>query len=505
MTALTLTNATKRFPGVTALDNASLELKPGEIHALLGENGAGKSTMIKIITGVHEPTEGQLSVDGRPVRFRQPHDAMAAGLAAVHQERNLIPRFSVAENIMLEAPPAKSFMRVDFKAMRDRAAHWLNELELDIDPRLPVNRLSVGQMQLLEIARALSLESTVLLLDEPTASISDHEVGVLFNILHRLREKGVAILFVSHKLEEVFQICDRVTILRDGRNACTSAPIADLTKDEVIAHMVGRKDAIIDLGHRAPSDGQTKLELRNVSTAIGHKDISLKAVKGEVLGLYGLVGAGRTELARALIGADKVTGGEILIDGKPARIPDVLTAMRRYKLGYVSEDRKGDGLVLAHSVAENIAITIWHKLARLGGFLSDAMQRAAVGGYIDKLKIKTPSLLQKVGNLSGGNQQKVSVAKWLAAGAEILIIDEPTVGVDIRTKSYLHKLIWELADTGVTVLVISSDMPEIIALADRILVMHDKAILADLANDRIYDTMCDKIIRSIHAIEEEAA
>ena len=505
MTALKLENATKRFPGVLALDRANLELAPGEIHALLGENGAGKSTMIKIITGVHEPTEGQLTMDGERVHFRQPHDAMAAGIGAVHQERNLIPRFSVAENIMLEAPPTKSLLRVDFEAMRERASYWLKELELDIDPRMPVNRLSVAQMQVLEIARALSLESRVLLLDEPTASISEHEVQVLFRILARMKEKGVAILFVSHKLEEVFEICDRVTILRDGRNACTAVPISELSREQVITHMVGREGAVGSLGHRAEPTGETKLELCGVSTAFGHENIDFKVSRGEILGLYGLVGAGRTELVRALIGADEVTGGTILIDGKPAKVPDVLAATRRFKMGYVSEDRKGNGLILAHSVAENIGITIWHKLAKLGGFISDSMQRAAVGGYVDRLEIKTPSLMQKVRNLSGGNQQKVSVAKWLAAGAEILIVDEPTVGVDIRTKSYLHKLLWELADKGVTVLVISSDMPEIIALTDRVLVMHDKKIVADLSCNRDYDEMSQKIIRSIHAIEEHEA
>ena len=505
MTALQLENATKRFPGVLALDKARLELNSGEIHALLGENGAGKSTMIKIITGVYEPSAGRLTMDGEPVRFRRPHDAKEAGIGAVHQERNLIPRFSVAENIMLEAPPTKGMMRVDFEAMRAQASHWLKELELDVDPRMPVSRLSVAQMQVLEIARALSLESRVLLLDEPTASISEHEVKVLFEILQQLKAKGVAILFVSHKLEEVFQICDRVTILRDGRNACTSVPIADLNRDQVIAHMVGREGAISSLGTRAGGSGDTKLELRGVSSAAGHNAISLKASKGEILGLYGLVGAGRTELARAIVGAEKITGGDILIDGEMVDIPNVLTAMRRYKLGYVSEDRKGDGLILAHSVAENIGITIWHKLAKFGSFISDAMQRTAVGGYVDRLEIKTPSLLQKVGNLSGGNQQKVSVAKWLAAGAEILIIDEPTVGVDIRTKSYLHKLVWELADKGVTVLVISSDMPEIIALADRILVMHEKQIVADLPCNHDYDGMSHKIMRSIHAPDEKAA
>ncbi|KAJ55458.1 ABC transporter permease [Actibacterium mucosum KCTC 23349] len=494
--AIKIEHATKRFPGVLALDDAHLELRPGEIHALLGENGAGKSTLIKIITGVHEPTEGTVYVDGQPTVFKSPHDAMGAGIGAVHQERNLIPRFSVAENIMLEATPTRAG-QVDYPEMRRQAQHWLAELDLDIDPDLPVHRLSVAQMQLLEIARALSLESKILLLDEPTASITDHEVQVLFTFLRKLKEKGVAILFVSHKLEEVFEICDRVTVLRDGRNACASVPIEELNRDRVVAHMVGRENALSDLGHRAEVDAPVKLELKDVSTVAGHKDINFTARKGEVLGFYGLVGAGRSELARALIGADKMSGGQVLIDGVEAKIPNVQTALRKYRMGYVSEDRKGDGLILAHSVAENIGVTIWHKIARLGGFVSDAMQRAAVGSYVDRLEVKTPSLRQRLGNLSGGNQQKVSVAKWLAAQTEILIIDEPTVGVDIRTKGYLHKLIWEVADTGVTVLVISSDMPEIVAVADRLIVMNEMAVVADLPNTRNYDEMSPRIMDAI--------
>ena len=494
--AIKIEHATKRFPGVLALDDAHLELHPGEIHALLGENGAGKSTLIKIITGVHEPTEGTVYVDGQPAVFKSPHDAMDAGIGAVHQERNLIPRFTVAENIMLEATPTRAG-QVDYPEMRRQAQHWLAELDLDIDPDLPVHRLSVAQMQLLEIARALSLESKILLLDEPTASITDHEVQVLFTFLRKLKEKGVAILFVSHKLEEVFEICDRVTVLRDGRNACASVPIEELNRDRVVAHMVGRENALSALGHRADVNAPVKLELKDVSTVAGHQNISFTARKGEVLGFYGLVGAGRSELARALIGADKMSGGQVLIDGVEAKIPNVQTALRKYRMGYVSEDRKGDGLILAHSVAENIGVTIWHKIARLGGFVSDAMQRAAVGSYVDRLEVKTPSLRQRLGNLSGGNQQKVSVAKWLAAQTEILIIDEPTVGVDIRTKGYLHKLIWEVADTGVTVLVISSDMPEIVAVADRLIVMNEMAVVADLPNTRNYDEMSPRIMDAI--------
>ena len=501
--ALKIENATKKFPGVLALDGVSLELEKGEIHALLGENGAGKSTLIKIITGVHRATDGSMEIFGQNHMFDTPRAALEAGIGAVHQERNLIPRFSVAENIMLERPPQTRGL-VDFEEMHRQARHWLDVIDLDVDPRTPVHRLSVAQMQLVEIARALSLESRILMLDEPTASISENEAVRLFEIVRKLKDQGVAILFVSHKLEEVFEICDRVTILRDGRNACQSVPIADLDKSAVVAHMVGRENAVIQLGDRTRTYSEDKLEVRKLSTPWGHEDISFSVGKGEVLGLYGLVGAGRTELARAIVGRDPVSGGDILIDGKSAKIDSVQTALRRYRMGYVSEDRKGDGLILTHSVANNIGVTIWHKIARVGGFLTDAMQRAAVGSYIDRLEIKTPSLNQTLKNLSGGNQQKVSVAKWLAAGTEILLIDEPTVGVDIRTKGYLHKLIWELAEKGVTVLVISSDMPELVAVSDRILVMHEKRIIADLDNTRRYDEMSGRIMGVIHETEQVA-
>ncbi len=498
--ALLVKNASKSFPGVKALDSVALDLKPGEIHALLGENGAGKSTLIKIVTGVYRPDEGEIQVAGKNVSFNRPQEALAAGIGTVHQERNLIPRYSIAENIMLDRLPRK-FGLVDQAEMRRRAQKWLKELDLNIDPETQVRRLSVAQMQLVEITRALSLQSRILLLDEPTSSITDIEIKTLFNLLRRLRDEGVAILFVSHKLEEVFGLCDKVTVLRDGKNACEGVPIAELDKRKVVAHMIGRDEDVSDIGKRCCELGEVKLRLKDVSTALGHQGINLEVRQGEVVGLYGLVGAGRSELARAIMGAEQVTGGQIEVDGQPVQIKNVQEALQKWHIGYVSEDRKEAGLILAHSVSKNTGITIWHKLGKFMSMFTDSVERGAISKFVEMLDVRTPSLEQTVGNLSGGNQQKVSVAKWLAAEARILIIDEPTVGIDIRTKGYLHRLIWNLAEQGVAVLLISSDLPEMVLLADRVVVMRDMQIIGELPNSRQYEEMSSRIMNCIHACD----
>ncbi len=496
-TRLELAGITKSFPGVRALDGVALRLEAGSIHALLGENGAGKSTLIKIITGVHQPDAGDIRLDGHPVRFANPRGAIAAGVAVVHQERNLIPRFSVGENILLDRIAAGTFAPIDYGSIATEAQRWLRELGLDIDPREPVGRLSVARMQLVEIARALSLQSRVLLMDEPTASLTEHETVALFALLRRLAGQGVSIVFVSHKLEEVLDICDTVTVLRDGRNACDSREITGLGRAELVRLMIGRNERIPSVPSRG-APGAPALELKGVATASGHRGIDLMIRHGEVVGLYGLVGAGRTELARAIIGRDRVTAGEVLVNGGTARIGSVGEALERYRIGYVSEDRKQEGLILDHSVLGNAGITLWSPLARALGWLRDATVARTVLPVLRGLDVRTPSLRQLVGNLSGGNQQKVSLAKWLAAGVEILIVDEPTVGIDVRTKAYFHELILGLAAQGKAVLVISSDMPEIIMLADRIVVLDDFRIAGDVANDRDYDRMSHAIMERIH-------
>jgi ribose transport system ATP-binding protein len=488
----------KTFPGVQALQDVGIKLRGGSIHALLGENGAGKSTLIKIITGVHRPDSGEMLLNGAPVRFEGPRAAIAAGIGVVHQERNLVPRFSVGENIMLERLGGALLRPIDYAAIHVEARRWLDVLELDIDPRTPVSQLNVAKMQLVEIAKALSLRSRVLLLDEPTASLTPHESLVLFGLLRKLRDEGVGILFVSHKLEEVQAICDEVTVLRDGRNACESRPMTGLERQDLVRLMIGRSEQIPNWTQRDRGAAEPLLELCDVSTSLGHKAIDLIVRRGEIVGLYGLVGAGRTELAKCILGLHAITQGALVVAGRPERIADVADAVHRCRIGYISEDRKQEGLILAHSVLQNAGVTIWRRLAGRLRLLGDRTVRTHVLPFIRKLEVRTPSLAQTVGNLSGGNQQKISVAKWLAAGVRILIVDEPTVGIDIKTKAYIHELLRQLAGEGTAILLITSDMPEIIALADRIVVMDDYRVKGDIINDRSYGPMSEKIMHLIH-------
>ncbi len=497
---LSIERVSKSFLSVQALNEASMEFLPGEIHALMGENGAGKSTLIKVITGVYRPDSGGMKLDDAAAHFGSPREALAAGIGAVHQERNLVPRFSVGENILLENLPLRNGF-VDYAAIHQRARKALDPLDPNIDTRAEVSGLSVAQMQLVEIAKALSLNARVLLLDEPTASITDHEATALFAILRRLRADGVAIVFVSHKLDEVMAISDRVSVLRDGKVAAANAPIAAMTRSRLVSLMIGREERTAQFLRRPVAEGPVALELRDVATSYGHRGVSLELTKGEIVGLYGLVGAGRTELARAIFGVGRITAGELLIRGKLARIRGPYEALKRYRIGLVSEDRKFEGLILGHSVGGNIAMTIWSRIASALGLVSGRSEARAVTPYVDRLAIRISSLRQPVGTLSGGNQQKVSIAKWLAAGTDILIIDEPTVGVDIKTKVELHELIGELARQGVAVLLISSDMVEMIILADRIAVMHGFRVVGEFENDHNYERTSSAIMDRIHSVE----
>lgn len=353
-------------------------------------------------------------------------------------------------------------------------------------------------MQMVEIAKALALRSRVLLLDEPTAALTPHESDALFTALRKLRDEGVSMLFVSHKLEEVQQLCDTVTVLRDGRNVCDGQAMGTLERQDLVRMMIGRAEQIVNRPERKTLQSQPMLELDAVSSSIGHRDISLSVRSGEIVGLYGLVGAGRTELAKAIIGRYQVTKGAIKINGQEVKIRSVAEAIHRHGIGYVSEDRKHEGLVLMHSVLDNAGMTVWRKLANRLGFVTDKAVRTATEPFIRKLEVKTPSLHQRVGLLSGGNQQKISVAKWLAAGVQILIIDEPTVGIDIKSKAYLHELIHDLAASGAAILLISSDMPEMISLADRIFVMNNFRVQGELQNSGGSAVMGEAIMNLIH-------
>ncbi len=501
--ALLVSHVSKSFPGVRALDDVSLTLSAGSIHALLGENGAGKSTLIKIITGLHRPDKGDICVNGKVVQFADPRQAGAAGIGVVHQERNLVSRFSIAENIMLERLGRHDLSPINYDYIHAEATKWLKLLDLDVDCRMPVSRLSVAQMQLVEIGKALSLQSRVLLLDEPTASLTQNESKVLFRVLRKLADDGVAICFVSHKLEEVFGICDTVTVLRDGRNACESQPLRGLVRADVVKMMIGRTERISQRAPRAKPDTAPYLELKGYASAAGHSTISLIVRPGEILGLYGLVGAGRSELAKGILGMTRRTAGEVLVAGRQTNIGSAAEALHQHGIGYVSEDRKQEGLILLHSVLGNVGITVWRKIAARFGFLRDQTVIDHTSPVLRKLEVKTPSIHQIMGNLSGGNQQKVSVAKWIAAGVKLLIIDEPSVGIDIKTKAYLHDLIYELATNGTAVLLITSDMPELVDVADRFVVLAGFEVKGEVENDRNYERVSRTIMGLIH--ERKAA
>jgi len=491
-TVLEALHISKAFPGVQALDDVSLFLQRGEIHGLIGENGAGKSTLIKIISGLYQPDEGEILVEEKKVRFSTPRDSVEAGVGFIPQERNLIPDFTVGENVLLEKLN-RSGMFVSYSKINAEARQWLNAVGLKVLPTVVVSELSPAQMQLVETAKALALKSKILLLDEPTASLTPYEVEFLFGVLRKLRDSGVALLFVTHKLEEVFALCDKVTVLRDGHVVAQSEPIETLNRDRLITLMIGRKYVVTQLPTKPARAESPILEVKDVYSDVGTEGVSLKLYSGEVLGLYGLVGAGRTEFARALIGDARITQGEVRVDGKIAHIKNVADALHKYGIGYVSENRKAEGLILSHSVVTNITITVWDRIAKMFGVVRRAEERTIAEKFVEQLDIKTSSLEQIVMYLSGGNQQKVALAKWLTANTRILIIDEPTIGIDIKTKYALHDLIWDLAANGVAILLISSDMPEIVRLSDRILVMKDHRIVGELGNSRQYEEMSQMI------------
>ena len=499
---LRCTGIDKSFPGVHALTNVSMTVRAGSVHALLGENGAGKSTLIKVITGVHRPDAGTLEVDGREVRLASPHAAAAAGIGAVHQERNLVPEFSVAENVALQALPRRAGF-VNRAAMLRLARRCLAELELDLDPMVKVKHLSPAKSQLVEIAKALALDSHILLLDEPTASLTVEESEHLFAVVRRIAAQGRAVIFVSHKLDEVFSICDTATVLRDGRSVIESTSLADVSRKQIVDAMVGREYLGIELAERHVERTVTPaLRLDTLSTAAGHRDVDLTVHAGEIVGLYGLVGAGRSELARAVVGLDRVTDGRIVVDGEEAGIRSLGDALQRYRIGYVTENRKDEGLFLDQTVTRNIAVTVWSRLQKRLA-VPDGAERSLGARFVESLGIRVASLAQTVGTLSGGNQQKVSLAKWLAAECRVLIVDEPTVGIDIRTKGAFHELIAGLAASGMAVLLITSDLAEMVTLADRIVVMHGFAITGEVApGDRDYQRVSRAVMRHIHTDDD---
>jgi ribose transport system ATP-binding protein len=469
---------TKRFPGVLALSNVDFDVVPGEVHALAGENGAGKSTLMKIVSGVYQRDEGAMRFKGDAVHFNSPRQAQDAGIVTIYQELNQIPQLSITENIFLGSMIGRGAL-LDWGKMHQQARELLARVRLNnIDPRQPLNLLGVGQQQMVEVAKALHHRASLIIMDEPTSALSKREIDNLFTIIHELKERGVSIIYISHHLEENFEISDRITILRDGRLVSTQ-PTGDLNVDKLIRLMVGR-----DLSEKFPKEpiprGREVLRVENLSSA-KLRAISFSAYTGEVLGIAGLIGAGRTELVRALFGADPIERGRIFIDGQPVNLQTPSDAIQ-HGIGLLTEDRKQQGLILKLSARENITLAVLGTLTR-GIFTNRRAETALSQKYIDSLAIKTPSQDQLVINLSGGTQQKVVLSKWMATQPKVLIFDEPTRGIDVGAKVEIYRLINQLARDGVAILMVSSELPEILGMSDRILVMQAGRIAHILSRD----------------------
>jgi len=470
----------KSFPGVRALENCRFELWPGEVHALVGENGAGKSTLMKVLTGVFQKDAGRIIYKGKEVKIPNPRVAQELGISIVHQELNLMPHLTVAQNIFIgrEARRKGFSLFLDEESMNERAQELLDLFHINIDPRIRVKELTVAKQQMVEIAKALSFNAEVLIMDEPTAALSEAEVEELFRILRKLKEKGMGIIYISHRLEELKEIADRVTVMRDGHYIGTLV-IHEATIDKIISMMVGRN--IYETSSREHIDKETEvvLEVKNLNRGREIRDVSFKLKKGEILGLAGLVGAGRTEVARAIFGADSVESGEVYVRGQRVRIKSPADAIR-HGIAYLSEDRRRYGLMLGMSVEDNVVLPSMSEFLRFNFFVHRKKSKERCAEYVDKLRIKTPTLAQKVKNLSGGNQQKVIVAKWLLKNCEILIFDEPTRGIDVGAKSEIYKLLNELVEEGKSIIMISSELPEILRMSHRILVMCEGRITGEI-------------------------
>jgi rhamnose transport system ATP-binding protein len=474
---LRLTGISKAFAGVQALKGVSFDLCAGEVHALVGENGAGKSTLIKVITGAHHPDEGTLEVQGNRIEDNDPVRARELGIAAIYQQPALFPDLTVAENIAIGLEPGGAWRRVRWKARRDRARRLLERIGASIDPEVEVRGLSMPEQQLVEIARALGAEARILIMDEPTASLSDQEVERLFRVIGELKEQGVGIIYISHRLEELPRIAERVTALRDGVRIGTRR-MAEVSRAELIRMMVGRELSAVF--PKSPVElGEVVLEVRGLGNrSSGVRDVDLSVRAGEVLGLAGLVGAGRTELARILFGLTPADAGEVRLRGHPVTVETPAQAVAM-GIAYVPEDRRRHGVILEMTTAANATLATLRAHSRFG-LLDTGKERATAGQFVRRLAVKTPSLETPVGNLSGGNQQKVALARWLAARPAVLILDEPTQGVDIGAKAEIHRLMNELAHDGLAILMISSELPEILGMSDRIAVMHGGTIVGSM-------------------------
>jgi ribose transport system ATP-binding protein len=496
--ALRLEHITKTFPGVKALDDVSFAVLPGEVHALMGENGAGKSTLMKVLGGIYQPDEGRILVGDRPVVMASPLEAKAQGIVFIHQELSLAEELSVAENVWLGELPRKSFGRVDWPALYARTDEILKLLKVGFDARTRVGDLSIANQQMVEIARALTVEAKAVIFDEPTASLTDAEKVVLFDVIADLKARGAGIIYISHRMEEIFRMTDRISVLRDGQYNGTLIT-AETTEDEVTQLMIGRK---LDLSRleRHGELGEVALEVRGLSCGDLFRDVSFAVRRGEVLGFYGLVGAGRTEIAETLFGLRDPSAGQILIDGEEVRIASPAEAIAR-GISLVPEDRKGQGLVLGMNCRDNMTLPQVDDL-RAGPFMAEGAEVAIFDQYRDRLDIRTPGWKQLVGNLSGGNQQKIVIAKWLAMRPNVLIVDEPTRGIDVGSKAEIHNLIRELAGQGYAVIVISSEMPEVLHVSDRIVAMYHGELIRTFTAEEVTE---DSLVQAISGIGGDRA
>ncbi|WP_237482096.1 sugar ABC transporter ATP-binding protein [Lichenibacterium dinghuense] len=466
---LEVDNVRKEFPGVVALDDVSLRIRRGTVHALMGENGAGKSTLMKIIAGVYQPDAGTLRLKGVEIRISSPLDALEAGIAMIHQELNLMPFMTVAENIWIRREPLNRFGFVDHREMNRRTRALFDRLGIDVDPASEVRDHSVATRQMIEIAKAVSYESDVLIMDEPTSALTDREVDHLFRIIGDLRRQGKGIVYITHKMNELFTIADDVSIFRDGRYIATRSA-RDITRDQVIQMMVGREITQMFPKEEAKI-GEVILSVRDLALDGVFEGVSFDLRRGEILGLAGLVGSGRTNVAETIFGVTPATGGEIRLDGVPVRVASPRDGMRA-GMALLTEDRKDTGCFLMLSVRENMEMAVLTDRYVKGGFIQQGAVDAECGRMKDAMRVKTPNLDERIENLSGGNQQKVLIGRWLMTGPKILILDEPTRGIDVGAKAEIHRLISRLAGQGVAVIMISSELPEVLGMSDRVAVMH---------------------------------
>ncbi len=477
---LALEDVSKSFGAVAALRGARLELRAGEAHALVGENGAGKSTLVKILAGVHGPDAGRVLLDGAPVDLDSPATARTAGIAVIYQEPTLFPDLSVAENIFMGRQPLSGGRRIDRRALAARCRELFERLGVHMDPDRPARGLSIADQQMVEIAKALSFDARVLVMDEPTAALSGVEVERFFAVARSLRAGGAAVLFISHRFDEVFDLCDRVTVMRDGQWVSTD-PTADLTVDQVVRRMVGREVASL-FPKQDVEAGEVVLEVRGLTRHGVFSDVSFDVRAGEIVALAGLVGAGRSEVVRAVFGVDAYDAGSVRVYGQELRKGSPAAAMAA-GIALVPEDRRQQGLVMELSVERNATLTRRWKLAR-AGLLSSRAERATAAEWSGKLQVKAGKLTDPVNTLSGGNQQKVVLAKWLSTEPKVLIVDEPTRGIDVGTKSEVHRLLSQLAADGLAVVMVSSELPEVLGMADRVLVMHEGRLVDDIPRAR---------------------